>query len=509
MRVLFVFPDLASTITNYTGVLSYGVASLAAVLRRDGHEVELLHLVEASAAEEFQDRVRAARPDLVAFSANSHYARRLRAWAAWARAASDAPAAVGGIHATLAPEDVATIPEVDFVCVGEGEDALSELCRALERGTDPGAIPNLWVRRGTEFTRNAPRPVQHDLDALPDPDLSVFDVQHLYPVRQGTFTYLMSRGCAYGCTYCCVHTLRRIAPRRGRYWRFLSPQRAADQLARLIARHSPEARDVSFVDAILYPDREWLAAFAPLYRRRVGLPFSCNMRADLIDGPSAALLREMGCRIVRLGVESGDERMTRDVLRRSLDIEDIRRAFAVLREHGIQRWSYNMVGLPTETLRTALKTVRLNAQIDPDLALAFIFYPYPGTELHRLCGTSGYLTEREFDHYQVDVAIRMPQFARPDILFVHRFFRRLVRVYGFSRRLPAGLRDAWMSALDVLLAGPLFPRRALLGAREGYRKLRHRTGELLVRRAPALYRLLGGRAPAWRVGDDRGGVVAG
>ena len=508
MRVLFIFPDLSSTTTHYTGVVSYGVASLTAALRREGHTPGLLHLTETPDPDDFRARVRAFAPDLVAFSANSHYARRLRDWTAWASEASGAPVVVGGIHATLAPEAVSALPAVDFTCVGEGEGALTELCAALERGADPRGIANLWVRDGDRVVRNPTRPIHADLDALPDPDLSLFDVPRLYGARRGTFTYTLSRGCAFGCTYCCVHSLRRVAPRTGRFWRFLSPARAVGQLRALLDRHLPDADSVSFVDAILFPDREWLEAFAPLYRRTIGLPFACNMRADMIDEGTAALLRAMDCRVVRMGVESGDERITRDVLRRSLDVADLRRAFALLREQGIERWSYNMVGLPSETLREALSTVRLNAEIVPDLVLAFIFFPYPGTELHRVCEREGWLTGREFDHYQAGSAVRMPQFGETDVRFVQRWFQRLVRLYAAAGRLPGGLGRAAPDALDALLASPLFPRAALLHGREGYRRLRHRVGEALVRCSPALYRALGGRDPVGRATSSIAGPSA-
>ncbi len=497
MRVLFVFPDLSSTVTHYTGAPSYGVASLAAALRGAGHEAALLHLLRPPAEEEFRARVAAARPDLVAFSANSHYAHRLARWTAWARAAAAAPVVVGGVHATLAPEEVAALPAVDFTCVGEGEGPLADLCDALATGADPARIPNLWARTAGGIVRNPPHPLVEDLDALPDPDLSVFDFPRLYNSRQGVFSYLMSRGCAWDCSYCCAHAQRRMAAGAGRFWRFLSPRRAAGQLAALIARHLPGARSVTFVDAVFFPGPDWLEEFAPLYRERVGLPFSCNLRADRVTERVAVLLHGMGCESVRFGVESGDERIMREVLRRRLGPDDLRRAFALLHDQGVRRWSYSMFGLPGETLRRALRTVRFNAELAPDLALSFVYYPYPGTELRRLCAEAGWLTDREFDHYRAGAALHMPAFPEHDILFVQRFFPHLLRLYSLARRAPAG---AGPDLLDAALASPLLPRRALVGLHEGYHALRHRVGERLVRRSPALYRRLGGHDPGARRG---------
>jgi radical SAM superfamily enzyme YgiQ (UPF0313 family) len=498
MRVLFVYPDLSSTVTNYTGALSYSVGLLSAVLRRAGHETSLLHLTHELAEAEYRERVRAAKPDLVAFSVISHYAQRLPRWTKWAREASGAPVAVGGVHATFAPEDVSAIPDVDFTCVGEGEDALVELCERLEHGGDPTTVEGFWARRGDEIVRNPIRALLDDLDPLPDPDLSIFDVPAMYNSRAGTFHYLMSRGCAFCCTYCSAHTLRPLAPRSGKFWRFLSPERAARQLGALVRRYLPDTKLVSFGDAILFPNRDWLAEFVPLYREHVGLPATCNMRADMIDEQTVALLKDMGTTYVRLGVESGDERMTREILKRHLGVEDLRRAYRMLREAGIQRWSYNMVGLPTETLPMALKTIKLNAEIDPDLALAFIFYPYPGTALHRLCSERGWLTDREYDHYKVGVTIRQPGFADGDVLFVHRNFGQLIRAYRAAGRMPGRLAPMGTAALDALLTSPLLPRGAIVATSERLRETRHAAGEWLVRRSPSLYRALGGTAPVVR-----------
>lgn len=496
MHVRFVFLDLAGDVTHYTGVASYGVAGLAALLRREGHEISLYHLTSEPDEDTFRRAVAAGAPDLIAFSANSHYARRLGRWTSWAREAAAAPVVVGGIHATLAPAEVLALPAVDHVCVGEGEEALPALCRALATGADTVGIPNLWSARGVSQIRNPVRMPVAGLDELPDPELDLFEFRDLYPVRRGYFPYLMSRGCAFRCTYCSAHAVRDIHGAGGRHWRFMAPGRAADQLARLLARHMPDARTVLFLDSIFFPRRRWLREFAPLYRDRVGLPFSCNLRADFVDEEVADLLADMGCATVRFGVESGDERMNTEVLDRGLGVEDLRRAFELTRRRGIERVAYNLVGVPEEDLRLALSTVKLNAEIQPDVALSFIFTPYPGTRLEEVCSERGLITDREFDHYMAGVVTRLPEFPPHDILFVQRFFKVLVRLYAAGRTRSPGWHDAWVRCLDAALTSRLLPRRGLVALHEGYKRLRHLVGEFLVRRSPRLYRTLGGTDPA-------------
>jgi anaerobic magnesium-protoporphyrin IX monomethyl ester cyclase len=496
MRVLFIFPDLASDITNYTGVTSYGVTLLSALCKREGIETDLLHITIEPTRESFREKIQSSQPDLIAFSTNSHYARRLPEWTVWA--AEDAPGvpiAVGGVHATLVPDEVIELPHVTHICIGEGEDAFLELCHALDKGQDTSKIRNLWVKVDGQVIKNEQRALVSDLDSLPDPDYGLFDFANLYPVRRGLFPFIMSRGCAFRCTYCSVHALRNLSPGGTKFWRFPTPLRTAEQLRDMIGRHQADIKKVQFLDAILFPNLRWLKEFAPLYKELVGLPFSCNMRADFVTDEVAAIMADMGCEIVRFGVESGDDYITTKILDRLLELDDIRMAFKVLRKHGIHRWSYNIVGLPEESLKLALKTIQLNAEIDPELAIPFIFYPYPGTALFDLCQEKGYLTDKEFDHYFQGVATRMPGFSEGDILFSHRFFRSLISVYQVGNRWPETGRRRWVNLVNVFLTSPLLPRHTIVKIHSGYKNMRHNMGEFLVHRSPGIYKLLGGTDP--------------
>jgi radical SAM superfamily enzyme YgiQ (UPF0313 family) len=253
---------------------------------------------------------------------------------------------------------------------------------------------------------------------------------------------------------------------------------------------------VTFLDTILFPNREWLEEFSSAYRELVGVPFTCNLRADFVDRATAHILREAGCRIVRFGLESGDEELTTKVLRRGLTVERLAEGFRLLRDEGIERWSYSMVGLPRETLRKALKTIRLNAEVEPEQVIYFIFTPYPGTKLRELCASEGMLTDREFDNYRIGVAARVPTFKETDVLFVHYFHRHLIRLYSLANRLPEPAGRLWIAFLDNVLSSPLFPRGPIARARRSYGRIRHGLGERIARRSQRLYRILGGTAPA-------------
>jgi len=81
---------------------------------------------------------------------------------------------------------------------------------------------------------------------------------------------------------------------------------------------------------------------------------------------------------------------------------------------------------------------------------------------------------------------------------VHRFFKRLIRLYQGASRLPGPLARLAPRGLDLTLTSPLLPRGAIVARWEGYGRVRHAAGEAIVARSPRLYRWLGGRAPMAR-----------
>jgi radical SAM superfamily enzyme YgiQ (UPF0313 family) len=171
VKVALVYPDYAPSKTlaapaDY-GFYAEGVSAVAAALEEAGHDVNLIHLIGSPGRDEFEAKVREAAPDVVGFSSRTTVWPEIRRLAGIAREAADAPVVAGGVHATLAPEEVATSPEIDVAVVGEGEYPLLELCEALEAGRDWRAVDNLWFRENGDVRRNPTRPLIADLDALP------------------------------------------------------------------------------------------------------------------------------------------------------------------------------------------------------------------------------------------------------------------------------------------------------------------------------------------------------
>jgi radical SAM superfamily enzyme YgiQ (UPF0313 family) len=134
-----------------------------------------------------------------------------------------------------------------------------------------------------------------------------------------------------------------------------------------------------------------LRELAEKFPREVGLPFFCNVRANLVTPEKIALLREAGCASVGMGLETGNPSLRNEILKRNLSDGQIVEASRIIRETGIQLLTTNMVGLPGGTLANDFETLALNHACRPAYANAFLYQPYPRTELGEYAREHGYV----------------------------------------------------------------------------------------------------------------------
>ena len=434
MRVLLVYPDVRGALRlRRKGYFYAGIASISAVLKRAGHSVKFMHLLRMPSEQDFLREVAPFSPQIVCFSSTTNQFPVVRQCAEWLkRRMPDVLTVCGGVHPTLNPEDAIAAPGIDILCRGEGEDVMIALCRRMEEGRPPDDLRGLWVRRrdGT-IVRNPPAEVIADLDSLPYPDREIFPAENLNDPSR--LVVMASRGCPYNCAYCCNQALRELYGARKEYMRFRSVDHVLGEIEQAL-RHYGIITRIAFDDDILPLRKEWFRRFAQEYRRRVGMPFLCNLRANLVDDETVELLREAGCQEVALGVESGSERVLNEVLCRHLSKEQIASAFERLVRCGIRVHSYNMVGIPTETLGECLETVKFNARVKSDWRAAelrvTIFYPYYGTSLYDLCVQKGWITDRQVLNYADDSILAMDSMSRGEIRFFARYFRLLTMLYS-------------------------------------------------------------------------------
>ncbi len=474
LKVTFLYPDFFAYDEERflpEGRIYLGIACLSAYLKREGHRTSLIHMVRPMDREELLARVRAESPDLLAVSSTTHMFPHVRKWLEWIRSSEDIFTICGGAHPTIDPLGALQAP-LDAVCLGEGEEALAELCAALEEGRDPAGVPSLWVRVGEEVRRNPVRPLVEDLDTLPLPDRGIFDPKDFCEQQHERGTLMASRGCPYSCSYCSNHVQRSIYPNRGKYVRFRSVENVMREVREIIdADRSGRLRYIRFDDDILTLDPEWFGELTARYRDEVDMPFICNSRVNILDEETVRLFAEAGCSVICMGIESGNEELRRKVLRRHMSDADIVSAFRLCREHGIKTVSTNMTSLPDEDLSALLDSVRLNARARPHCMQVSTYHPYPSTRLYGYCEEKGYLSGRHVDTiFDGRSALDIPAFREPAYRFVKERFYPLSELY--SRLYENGRAgEAAAGCLDALLLTRALPwawRRPLLERLSGW-----------------------------------------
>jgi len=365
-----------------------GVEQLSAVLKRAGHKTDLF--IETGETR-FLETALGSRADLFAFSCTTGQENWVRKTAAELKLQSGTPIIIGGPHATFFPRIIED-PNVDYICVGEGEEAVIELLDTMADGRSNATnVRNIWSKDlSGAIHKTELRPLIQDLDEIPSPDFGIYaKYKYIASYGRDMFSVITSRGCPYNCSYCFNNIYRDLYRNKGKYLRRRSPGNVIAELDEAKKRYG--ARKLNFVDDSFFIFPAWLREFAPLYKKKVDLPFIINVEATQVEEWMVRLIEEMGCICVRMGVESGDDHLREVVLNKKVRSEQIRAAAAHIKAYGIQLATYNILGLPGETVENALKTYTLNREIGTNFAWCSLLQPYPGTAISKYIKEKGFL----------------------------------------------------------------------------------------------------------------------
>ncbi|MBE0415043.1 MAG: cobalamin B12-binding domain-containing protein [Dehalococcoidia bacterium] len=445
MRIAFTYIDPSYRVM---GPFHVGIASLIAYLRRGGHECQFFHLRGEVGKGEYVDFLKKNRPDAVAFSIMTNAFPHVAPLAKLTKSYSEALTICGGIHATLSPEEVIALEGIDALCIGEGEEALFDLCQGLEEGKDVSNIPNLWVKKGGKVHRNPLRPLIEDLDSLPFLDREIFPYEESFDLgfmKRGVF--MASRGCPYNCNYCCNHAVKQLYG-GNRYIRFRSVDHLLEEVETVV-RNFPQVEYNVFHDDLLPLSKQWFEDFTREYQRRIKLPFEMNCHPNLMEREVAQMAKSAGCSLIRFGLESGNELIRRKVLDRHVGTQRIIDAFAFCDKAGVKTLSYNMIGLPYETRPQIMDTIKLNARVKPKVFHVSIFYPYPGTKAYEICKREGFLTDKYFDSFYEDTVLVQKDASPEQLNAFRRHFDCLVRLYSRCYKMPGFTGKLFEKIVDL------------------------------------------------------------
>jgi radical SAM superfamily enzyme YgiQ (UPF0313 family) len=388
------------------------ISLLASVLRRHGHQVGLAfsrhlfddrdmlcipRLAKLFADDDVVEQALRFRPDVVCYSALTVTYQWMLEVARRVKDGCGALNIFGGVHPSAVPQVVLEEPAVDYVCVGEGEVALPMLLDEIRRGGPERPIPNFLFRgpKG-ELIRGPQMPFIQDLDRLPPFEKDLW-VEH---VRLDRAYYTMSsRGCPYRCTFCFNNFFANLGGSRttaGQYVR----QRSVDHfMAELVkAKRLYGIRFINILDDIFTLDTSWLKEFARRYRKEIGVPYQCLSHSHFLDEERVEALRESGCIMIQIGVQSIDEEYKKRELRRSDKSNRIDHALNLLGNAGIGVKTDHIFGLPGESLDSQYAALDFYAKHPALRRIATYWLTYlPGTEMMNQGLRAGALTQEQVD----------------------------------------------------------------------------------------------------------------
>ena len=130
-------------------------------------------------------------------------------------------------------------------------------------------------------------------------------------------------------------------------------------------------------------DRDWISKFAGMYNKEIDISFGCASRPEMVLRRIDSLceLQAAGLKDVWIGIESGNEKIRKEILNRKMSNDEILKAFQTIRGLGLQSKSFNIVGIPTESIREIIDTFKINLKAKPDKTSYYTLMPYPGTKI--------------------------------------------------------------------------------------------------------------------------------
>ncbi len=279
-------------------------------------------------------------PSVVIFSVLPGTYRWMRELAEETKKVVNAPIVFTGLHPTLVPDRVMKDRFVDYVIEGECEEAIPALINALKNSGDMEKVGNLRYRMDGEVKKTTQmNPV--DLDSLPIPDKALFTphVQHSY-----SYVAMVSRGCPFHCSYCEETSMKKVYG--SRYFRRRKVDNIIEELSS--AKQKYGFKEVIFKDSYLTGDMKWLVSLMKRYKEEIDLPFKCFCTINGFNEKTASLLKEAGCYCIEFGLQTWNERLRREVLKRYETNKEALEAFEICDKAGLSYDIDHMFDLPGE-----------------------------------------------------------------------------------------------------------------------------------------------------------------
>lgn len=389
-----------------------GIAYMASVLRKEGHEVQLRDLnTEPDTRLLPQDGV-----DIIGISADTprhpravQLGRHLRA--------SNVPVVMGGPHASFCAASTLCSGGADYVVRGEGEHIMAKLLQRIEASGQGADVPGVSALLEGEVIHNPPSKSVPEVGSLPYPARDLLPMSS-YQARVGNrkaTSIIGSRGCPFNCSFCASSQLF------GLRWRARDPEDLVDEMEYLQRELGMNA--VLFMDDnfTLNPDRT-VRICEEMLRRGLDMHWWCFSRANTVVDREDMVqaMAEAGAKQVFIGVESPNEEVLEDY-NKGITADTAEQAVNILSKHSIETYASFIIGDVFETKEMIRRTIRFANFLNPGLVQFAILTPYPGTQLYEQYADR-ILQDKDWSYYDGLHAVLQPEHLQPDQL--ERFLKK-------------------------------------------------------------------------------------
>jgi len=420
MKILLVIPPcIYDKKEHFFIAFPLGLAYLAAALLKN-NEVEALDcLIEDPKPkplskekcliglkwDEVKERIRYVNPDIVGVSCayTSQYTNQIKIAKLVKEIDKKIITIVGGAHPSVVPEEVLRNRYVDFVVIGEGEEAFTRLAESLKSKKSLARVNGIgYKKNGKTFINKKIYPVQ-DLDKLPFPARRLFKMEKyfvhgkehaFYSKAKPSTTLITSRGCTGRCVYCSVKTVF------GCFWRARSPSNVEKELEHL--KRVYNIKEIHFEDDNLTLNKKRMISICEkMTQNNLQLRWTTpnGVSINHLDEALIIKMKQAGCYRVFIGVESGSQRVLDSIIKKDLSLEKAEEIITLLKKHGISIVGFFIMGLPGEDKRDIKRTIEFIVSHDfQDVSIA-IATPYPGTGLYKKCKLKGLIKGSDFSKF--------------------------------------------------------------------------------------------------------------
>jgi len=479
-KVLIIYPPLVlpeHDRPSYT--FPIGAGYVAAALEQAGYQVFCLDTIAEGKGDSrpvgrdltqyglgmdrIMERVRSLDPDAIGFSCqfSVQYTPTRDLIAAVRQWKKEVVTVIGGSHSSAQPTETLAETGVNYVVLAEGEKTVVELLGNLNNGKALTNINGLAWLEGDQVRINPTTRFDDDLDSVPFPARHLFKMEAYFDTPRGwgddknvrRLSLITSRGCPFECSFCGIHL------NTGKKFRMRSALNVLTELDELVSTYG--VTEVMFEDDNISLNRQrFIEILRGVIARNYGISWAATSGMALwtLDEEVLELMETSGCSSIYLGIESGNERVLRDVIRKHLtDKEEIRRRVAMVKRYGMSTVGFWVIGNPGETKKEMWDTLDFARELELDFNQVLIALPYRGTELYEICLQNGYFAvSPRLDPNQMletKAMIRTPQFGPDEVLAIEQAGRFLAirrKGVGLGQALQELFQRNGLSAFRIL-----------------------------------------------------------